>query len=291
MRKMKSFIVVCAVFFSLLNVSRSDGQESALSNVLSIIVILDTSDRVSQERNPGQMEEDIEIIKEIVTQFEQIVRKHLSDSELIQYPHCLKFVVPEQPNVRSIPGQVADNFTIKDSGVGRSWPEFMEKKEALLLAIPKLYEHVEQHEQTGSDIWEWFKYEAKGYFSEDQRNLIICLSDGYLNFNRNIEARRLPGTYMRVRELRDDPNWKQRIHNGEGLLPIDEDFSRFNVKFLMVEITLQRDISGAPHQRDFEIIKEYWGKWLNDMGIKDSNFRKRVSPQTITSFISGEDRR
>lgn len=290
MRKMKFFVVVCAVFFSLLNVNKSDGQESVLPNVLNIIVILDTSNRT---RHPGQIERDITIIKAIVTQFEKIVREHLRVSELIQYPHRLKFVVPEQPNVRYPDhNQIIDNFTIEDSGNGRSWPEFMAQKQQLLLAIPRLYKHVELHEQTGSDIWGWFKSEAKDSLSRDQRNLIICLSDGYLNFNRNIEANRIPRTFMRVRELRDDPNWRERIHGSEGLLSIGDKFSDYNVKFLMVEITIQCDSSGAPYQKDFEIITEYWKTWLNLMRIEGSDFKKRVSIpiETIQSFISNEDR-
>ena len=94
---------------------------------------------------------------------------------------------------------------------------------------------------------------------------------------------------MRVRELRDDPNWPKRIHGGEGLSPIGKDFSPLNVKFLMGEITLQSDGSGIPYQQDFEIIKEYWATWLNLMGIQDTDFRRRLSRQRIKSFISGED--
>ena len=112
---------------------------------------------------------------------------------------------------------------------------------ALLDEMPRLYEFVTQHPQTGSDIYEWFKYEAEPYFDKGKRNLIICLSDGYLNFDRNIEANRIPDTFMRIRELRDDPNWQHRIHNSEGLKPIGKDFSPYNVKFLMLEIAPQRD--------------------------------------------------
>ena len=165
---------------------------------------------------------------------------------------------------------------------------FTQQKEVLLEGMSQLYEVVAQHPQTGSDIWGWFKYEAEYHFDENQRNLIICLSDGYLNFNRNIEERRLPGTYMGVRELRDDPNWQHRIHNSEGLKPIGKDFSPYNVKFLMLEIVPQKDEDGIPYQQDFEIIKEYWGKWLNDMGIENPEFLKRgsgIPDRKINSFI------
>ena len=79
MRKMKIFVVVCAVFFSLLNVNKSDGQESVLPNVLNIIVILDTSDRT---RHPGQIERDIAIIKAIVTQFEKLLGNIFASANL-----------------------------------------------------------------------------------------------------------------------------------------------------------------------------------------------------------------
>lgn len=296
MKNMKIFTVVCVVFFSLLNVNKSDGKETKLPSFkpINIVVILDTSNRVSKKKHLGQVERDIEIVEDIVTQFEKIVKAHLSDSELIQYPHRLTLVVPEQPKVPSIPDKVIGHFTIKDSGKGRSWPEFQEQKKALLPAIPKLYEFVEQHKQTGSDIWEWFKYEAEDYLLADQLNLIICLSDGYLNFDKSIEVKRRKGTFMQIGKLRDDPNWKQEIHGSEGLLSTGKDFNRYNVKFLMVEINLQSEKgSGIPYQQDFEIIKEYWKIWLNTMGIKDTDFIKQGRPlkKKIESFISPENRR
>ena len=293
MRKMKIFVVVCAVFFSLLNVNKLDGQESALPNVLNIIIILDTSDRTT---HPSQIERDIEIVGEIVTEFEKVVRNHINNSDNLEYKDSLAVVVPEQPSVPPIPWAIMEKLTIKDPGEHRSlegssgiFTDLEKQKEVLLDEMPKLYEFVEQHQQPGSDIWSWFKYEAEDYFSNDHQNLIICLSDGYLYFDRNIEGRRLPGTYMRVPELRNDPNWQQRIHGGEGLSPIGKDFSPLNVKFLMGEITLQGDSSGIPYQQDFDIIKEYWGIWLNSMGIQDIDFRRRLSLQRIKTFIYGED--
>ena len=304
---MKIFVVVCAVFFCLLNgcksgeqesASPSDEQESASPNVLNIIVILDTSNRISPERHPDQIQRDIKIVEEIVAQFKEVVggkKGHIAKSPERAYKDSLTVVVPNQPSVPSIPWEITERLTIKDRGSksthGPSGIYTILDKQvmALLNEMSRLYEFVGQHRQTGSDIWEWFKDEAEHYFDKDERNLIICLSDGYLNFDRNIEARRLPGTYMRVRELRDDPT---RIHDSEGLKPIEKDFSLYNVKFLMLEIVPQKDEDGIPYQRDFEIIKEYWGKWLNDMKIKDIDFIKKrgnLPTRRIKTFISGED--
>lgn len=300
MRKIKTFVVICAVFFNLLNVNKSDGKESksASPDVLNIIVILDTSDRVLKKKHPGQMKRDIEVVAEIVAEFKGVVRGHIDKSDNLAYKDYLAVVIPAQPSVPPIPWGITDKLAIEDPGDHKSlagiFTDLKEQEEILLGEMPKLYKFIEQHKQTGSDIWDWFQSEAEDYFLAGQPNLIICISDGYLNFDKSIEAKRRKGTYMRVRELRDDPNWKQKIHGGEGLLPIGKDFSRYNVKFLMAEITLQSEKgSGIPYQQDFEIIKEYWETWLNSMGIKDTDFIKQGRPlkKKIQSFISPENRR
>lgn len=303
MRKMKIFVVVCVVFFFLLDVNKSDGKESksTVPNVLNIVVILDTSDRVSKKKHPSQMKRDIEIVKEIVTQFAKIVETHILEAEELKYKDNLTIVVPAQPSVPPIPWEIMDKLTIEYSGEdftslrGNSGilTDLKKQKEALLDEIPKLYDFVEKHKQTGSDIWDWFQSEAEDYFLADQPNFIICLSDGYLNFDKSIEAKRRNGTFMQVGQLRDAPNWKQKIHEGDGLLK-GKDFSRYNVKFLMVEITLQSEKgSSIPYQQDFEIIKAYWETWLNSMGIKDTDFIKQGRPlkKKIESFIFLKDKR
>ena len=284
---MKIFVIVCAVFFTFLSVNKSDGQESLPPNVLNIIAILDTSDRVS---HPGQRDRDTRIVEKIVAQFIEVAKKHIGQSDTLAYKGSLTVVVPNQPSVPPIPWEIMEKLTIKDPKGWNSIQDMEEslkqQKEALLEGISELYEAVEQHRQTGSDIWEWFKYEAEDYFDEKKRNLIICLSDGYLNFDRSIEARRREGTFMKISELRDDPNWRAKIR----LEPIGKDFSPYNVKFLMLEIAPQSERgSGIPYQQDFDIIEAYWDTWLNSMGIENPEFLKRgsgIPDRKINSFIS-----
>ena len=92
-------------------------------------------------------------------------------------------------------------------------------------------------------------------------------------------------SYRQVAKLRETPNWKQKFHaEGHGLLEIGKDFSNYNVKFLMVEITHR-------HMLDLEIVKEYWQTWLKSMGIAESQFLPEqddpeVIIDTIKTFIS-----
>ena len=118
------------------------------------------------------------------------------------------------------------------------------------------------------------------------------MSDGYLDFNADIQAKRskrgnkanyIP--YRQVAKFRDTSNWKQKFHNEEhGLLAIGKNFSDYDVKFLMVEITC-RDMF------DLEIIEEYWRTWLESMGIADAEFLPaqddpRIVKERIEKFIS-----
>ena len=286
MRKIQILFILCTVFIMLQFACKSDGKESIspLPKAVNIIVILDTSDRISKEKHSDQTEKDIEIVKGIVGQFERLVLNHLAESRVVKYPHRITFVVPDQPKVPAVPLEIMERLTIEDSGQGNSYPKFEEQRDKLLLAINEVYKFAEGQKQTGSDIWDWFRARANYYLQGDQ-NYIICLSDGYLNFDPDIEAKRRKRTFMQVGKLRNISNWKEKIQS-EGLLATGRDFSRYNVKFLMVEIALRRDKkTGVIYTQDFEIIKEYWATWLTSMGITDSEFIEQINPGILKKEI------
>ena len=276
MRKTSIIAIVLYLTFSIVS---TIGAAKA-SKPLNIIIIIDTSDRVSDERHPGQIERDKELIKEIVNEFEKVTKQHINESEGLQYDDRLAVVIPNQPGVPPVPRQIIRNLTIRDenrndhstlAGIKR---DVEDRKQKLLEALDTLYEFVRQHRHTGSDIWEWFRYEAESYFLENRRNIVVCISDGYLNFDNIIEANRIHRTYMQIARVRNNPNWKQEIQGDKGLLPIGKDFSRYKVDFLMSEIQLQTDENSIPYQKDFEIITFYWEAWLKTMGIESTDFGK-----------------
>ena len=287
MRRINITVVMYILFLIFLNVSPLDSKSSDAP--VNIIVIIDTSDRVSGKKHPDQRERDINILKEIIDQFYKLFENEIKTGKIKN--RKLNFVVPKQPNTEGLPREIVKKLTITAPKRRSGNPEFQKKKEVLIDAISKLYDHVQQHPQTGSDIWDWFRAQAEPSFSENHRNLIICLSDGYLNFDNKIEARRPKGTYMRVGALRDDPEAEKKIKNGsEGLRPVGP-FNDFNIKFLMLEIRL-REEDGVRHFQDFDIIQAYWETWLNTMGIKDTKFFEQLDPgglkNMIENFIQSE---
>lgn len=291
----KTFEIFAHLFILFLAVGctseKSDAKNVAaapLKKPVNIVVIVDTSDRVSTARNPHQIEKDLKITENIVNIFEEIfVRPNL----YIGSKDTLAFVVPEQPEVPPISQKISEHLKIWRTSQQRAAgaPEFKKMKANLLSAIHELYQHVgEQQQFTGSDIWSWFRYSAEVYLKSNARNYIICLSDGYLDFNHNIQIRRPKRTYIsypQVARFRDTPNWKQKFHTeGHSLLEIGKDFSNYNVNFLMVEITHR-------HMLDLEIVQEYWQTWLKSMGITDSQFLPtqgdpQIVIERIKQFIS-----
>ncbi len=263
--------------------AKNISSETSLMKPVNIIVIIDTSDRISQTKNPHQVKKDIKITESIVNMFEE---KFVRPNLYIGSKDTLAFVVPEQPNVDPIQQQALMNLKIWPTPEQRAGgaPEFKKMKTNLIGAIDELYQSVSKQKVfTGSDVWKWFRDSAEVYLKPDALNYIICLSDGYLDFNHNIQIERPKRTYISYRQvakLREAPNWKQKFHTEKhGLLEIGKDFSNYNVKFLMVEITHR-------HMLDLEIVKEYWQTWLKSMGITDSQFLStQDDPQIVIRKI------
>ena len=253
---------------------------------LNIIVILDTSNRISKEKTPNQVKTDITIAKGIVDFYYRYVLQKRGDLR-----NRVAFVVPPQPGARQISKDITTQLKIWPTSKGNRVrrEEFDSMKKAILEAIHGLYNFVEtQNQFPGSDIWIWFRDSAQGYFKQDARNYIICLSDGYLDFDNHIQKDRpkvgnrtsyIPDS--QVDKFREIPTtWKSKFRDeGHGLLEIGKDFSNYNVKFLMVEIAHR-------HMLDLEIVKEYWRTWLKSMGIADSQFLPiQDDPQIVIERI------
>ena len=150
------------LFLFFLNVSHSDSKVSDAP--VNIIVIIDTSDRVSKEKHPDQRERDINVIKEVVDRFYKLVEPTIMKGGTIKTPHSFTLVVPKQPKTKHPSDEIIRKLTITAPKRRSENPEFQKRKQELFDAIHELYDHVQQHPQTGSDIWDWFRSKAESSF-------------------------------------------------------------------------------------------------------------------------------
>ncbi len=287
--QIRFLVIVCLLLFGC----QSDNPEvETSSQPINIIVILDVSDRLLKEKLPGQerqVEKDKKIAKGIVNQYESFAKK----AYYVGNRHRLTFVVPKQPGVtKLIPQETLEELKLwpTNEDRARGAPRFREMRDKLNETIDSLYQFVDDRQKfTGSDIWGWFKVSAEEYLQPDALNYIICVSDGYLYLN-NIFVPLLPKKgnqtavilHSVVEKFSRDPNWKTEfVRDGYGLLPIDNDFTEYNVKFLMVEVGLP-----VLRVKDLPILKAYWIPWLQEMGISDTDFiHTQDDPQVVIEKI------
>ena len=263
-------VVFAAMVFGIIGCD--DGPDPPPPKPINIVVILDTSDRVAEDKHPGQVKKDIEVCQNIVNYYHEHCRR-----QLFFVGNRLTFIVPNQPGIVPPPLHITKKLRIwptrQDLGKGPKW--FGAKRKEVLSSIEQLYGAIKtQNQFSGSDIWDWFRLHADGYLKKDMRNYIICVSDGYLDFDKSIQENRLrignKTSYMPysvIAELSADPDWRKVYDTkGHGLLEVGQDFTGYDAKFLMVEMVL-RDM-----RDNVEIIEHYWQGWLSSMGITQSEF-------------------
>ena len=236
---------------------------------MNIIVILDTSNRIDPSKNPMQSDKDIRIVKGIVKSYLDQSRR-----EMFYIPNRVAFVVPGQPGTSPISSDIKTRLKIEPTPdcISKGKPAFEEKGKKAVSAVEDLYTFVtKQNKYPGSDIWDWFRLHSGTYVKKGMRNYIICVSDGYLDFDKSIQKKRPKEgnktSYIpNIAIFRNDPAWIETFDaEGYGLLEIEADYTDYEVKFMMVEMKL-RDL------RDKRIIETYWERWLSSMGITQWKF-------------------
>ncbi len=307
MTKIKNFRLASALFVLLTIGCKLPEEEKPKFPPKNIVVILDTSNRISKKKNPGQLETDTQIVKYIVDIFADLVLSEIrTDRRDTWLRHRFAIDVPPQPNTTQIPQSIIDELNIwptPDMRKTASAAKFKKVRDELFENLDKLWQEIDkQNKFTGADIWTWFAETCKLYLKEDMANYIICLSDGYLDFDKNIQERRhkhcnktsyIP--YKVIKRFWNNPDWRPTFNaEGHGLLEFKEpnfeevNFKDYDVKFLMVEMK-RRD------ERDnMQIIETYWKRWLVSMGIEHPEFltvqsNRKVVKEKILNFIKWKE--
>ena len=289
MKKTKMFTTLIPILIILAGLY--SGCENEKEYPLNIIILLDTSDRVSELKYPNialdQVLSDIRVCETIMSAFKDIVRtERFSASE-----SKLRFFVPDQQGI-----PISFEIKTKLLELGKvpigSFRNFEDSQKNVTTSIRKMYTTISDkptEQFTGSDIWSWFAYDAKRYILPQYQNYIICLSDGYLDFNEDIQKNRKKGTYTVFNdEIRTSDTWRDKVNNEYKLLtPEGVNFSSYKYpsQFLMIGI---KDRVPDGSMRDREIIKAYWIPWLNSMGITPFDFvPSDISREEIKAFLEG----
>ena len=295
---MSKTIYIIFVVFSILTIGCGGNEKEYPSN---IVVLLDISDRISEKEYTvsaiTDRNNDISNCRFIIGNLQKIL-----DAEgYYDFEQRLQFIVVNQPKF-----QFRTRYSNDEMAFNRRHIEKYKDFDKITGDIPQklteLYLEASRYDKstlTGSDIWEWFKESSKSYILPGYRNYIICMTDGYLDFNDNVKATRPLGTYMKLDEkIRGSENWRELLETDEYKLKTPEGVNfgdyQYEVQFLIVGIKdrTQEDRTQEPTENsddsddmignksvppkviiaDKDILRGMWTIWLESMGITPYDF-------------------
>ena len=292
--KVYILFLITYIFISGCNIGAQDTEDNAPIN---IVVLLDLSDRVSSPEYDNVARKDIindiRHCRSILKEFREILRRSRhKDLEK------LRFVVIEQPY---LPLGKPDTMVFKNN-FKKTLQTAVTKEEMILDDLYKLYLEAHTYDNqklTGAAVWNWFNGESNNFLLQEHRNYIICMTDGYPEFNNEVKKYMPTGTHVTVdEEIRtsDDLNAMLETDKYKLKKPENIDFSagyKYEVQFLMLGIKNRmekvnpKELGYTPKIDDKDILKGIWSRWLKSMGITHYYFNSSdVDSEKITNFLS-----
>lgn len=240
---------------------------------LNLTILIDLSDRISVAKNPEQSEKDIEIIVSVLENF----KKFLSSKGVIHSEDRIK-VIFYPVSQYDIFKSIADSLSIDFATL-----EFSERKLTFELLTTKFKNNLKKlysvaskaNSFPGSDLFNYFKHRIIDDCIIPNSNFIntlVILTDGYIYYENskyqlNNRVSYLAPKSNQIELLRNVNNWEEHFHKNDfGLIKIENDLSDLNI--LLCEFN---PIYKSP--KDFDIMKLYWSKWLEEQKVKKDNYK------------------
>jgi hypothetical protein len=286
---MRKIITINFILGIIIFISCSDNnQDKKNKNVelpkqLNITILLDLSDRIIQPMQPTQSERDIQAVKNIVNCF----KKKMENDGTILTKGKIRIVfepIPMDPEINNIAKKLnidISNFTTKDKKKIYDSIEYNFES-----GLRKIYEMtINTRKWLGSDIWGFFKYNAKKICIDKDtmyRNILVIITDGYLyeegsRYRDKNRTSYLTSVFIQNEGLRN-LKWKEKFDKGDyGYINSGETYN--NLEILVLEINPYDII-------DEDIIRAYLDKWFSEMKIKRWEIIKTDLPENNKSIIS-----
>ena len=242
----------------------------------NIVVLLDLSNRIEKDK---QSDKDLELINTILNVFQNAQKEfgYQFSKDKLSVKICKQKNNKVELNINA--GDIIIDMDRQNSG-NMNFPNFCKQKDAFNTSINQLYDYAIENESFyGADIWNFFNGEMTSLLKESNdkekfKNKVIILTDGYLNFESNIERKRPRGTYMRgYYKMRNNKKWKEVFDDRDYKLnPHSHDY--YDTEVMVLEVDPKKP---TVYTNEFDILANYWETWFDDMGIK-SNVYSRSKP-------------
>lgn len=250
------------------------------------IVLLDLSDRLLSS---NQVERDIQLITKVFDGFYDHVRYK---KFFIKSNDKFKIVFAKQSGIPYSKSEEENKLYLDMSiyNIADKKNSINSFKENLKHSLESFYSKAKfsknETDYKGADIWNYFKDEIDNDLKEGYENVLILLTDGYMDFE-NPTIHRVSNRYSNFQsffsQLRN-PNWEKLFNEKDyGLVKLQKNYAGLNLKIAILEVQPK---DGFPYE--FDLIKKTWNKWLNEMSIKTEQQRilQKISIEEINSQLS-----
>jgi hypothetical protein len=256
--------------------SCGDGKKSGANNnreklqeqQLNISILLDLSDRINPAKYPAipqHFERDMKIVEAITELFKQNIGKlgaHRAKGKI-------RIFFNPTPSSSMI-NEIAETLNIDCSKLNNDGRNDVYNTITQLFAInlSEIYSQtIEKSDWVGSDIWRFFKDDAKDYCVENDsnyRNILIILTDGYIYHANSKYKEQNRYSYLLESNIKKyrTTNYEQLINNDNfGLIAKRNDLN--NLEVLVLEVTAENE----RNKIDEDILKLIIKNWLKEMNV------------------------
>ena len=286
-KKFKLAVLLAALtLFVIIQACQTGQNPKEQPKQLNVSILLDLSDRISPVKNPDNpehKEKDLLIVKKIVEVFKQ----DMDRLNAIGAKGKIKVFMqpaPQIPNINALQKKLQVDLSKMTPQQKKDVYDNLEND--FEDALNQIYEAtIHNSAWMGSDIWRFFKNDAKSFcISKDTnyRNILVIITDGYIYDATTLEhnGNRVQNlTVSTIGKYRKFDNPTQEIEKDDfGLIVPCDDLQ--NLEVLVLEITPENN-----SQKDEIILTYCIDKWLREMGVKKSAVYKTDLPANTESRI------
>jgi hypothetical protein len=233
---------------------------------LNISIYLDLSDRISPQKHPQQIENDLELVKTVTEYF----RKNMEKLGAYKAKGKIKIFFSPPPSVPAI-NDIAKSLKIDCSQMDNQGRKQVYDTLTKLF-VDNLSDIYRQTVATsvweGCDIWRFFKDDVKDFCIDkdpNYRNILIIFTDGYVYHKNSVFYNGNRYSYIlekNVAKYRSSKNLPEQLEKDNfGLIAERNDLN--NLEILVLEVSAEN----SSFKIDEDIIANVLKKWFKEMNV------------------------
>lgn len=260
-------------------------ESASIPEQLNITILLDLSDRVTQEMEPSQSERDIQIVANLVKMF----RNNMTEKGVFLSKDKIQILfkpAPTDPNINNIAKELSVDLSKLDSkGKKKIYDNISEDFNTNIREIYDLT--LKSKDWPGCDVWRFFKNDVNDLCIEkgsEYRNILVIITDGYLYHKQSVEiienrSSYVTGPYLKSTGFRNNTQWRDKFDTEDyGLINSGQTYE--NLEVMVLEVNPSKG-----HKNDEDILKAFIGKWFDEMKIGNYVIHNTDLPENTNTRI------